>query len=514
MLRRILVTLVILSHAAIVAALLVVPLRALWGSLAELTFDADMVGRWLVLLGNSAVVTFSCLLMAFAISAPAALLLAKSDVPMRGGLLVGIALLACVPGYVQTTLLLNVIPLWWLGTSPIVCGMLQGVLLCPLAILLLYALFRSSSAELEEAALLDTTPLHVLRSITLMQHADGLVGVAIVLMVLSITSFAITDLFRVRTFSEEVYTLYAQGKYGLAAISGFPLWVLLLVCFGWLGRNLSRWAGWAIDVPTGEPRRFRLPGSRGVWAAALWLVLLGPFVGLLVILAAKLSPLDTIPTTIWSLRGELTVSLTTAVAAATVMTMSCVGIAASLRRFGWLAVLVWLVMAMLMALPAPTAGLTLIKLMNRDGLAGMIYDSSAMLVVGYVVRFAPYALLLAMPGVMRVSADLLSAARIDGCDWLALQRHVYWPELRLQMLFVWFVLCYFCMDEIACSVLIAAPGATTLSIRAFTLLHFGVYRDLAVLTVITLGCSLIAWGGLCLCAYQLWWRRDAIINRG
>ncbi len=38
-----------------------------------------------------------------------------------------------------------------------------------------------------------------------------------------------------------------------------------------------------------------------------------------------------------------------------------------------------------------------------------------------------------------------------------------------------------------------APGWTTASVRAFTLMHFGVYRDLAVLALASVGCILFPW---------------------
>jgi ABC-type Fe3+ transport system permease subunit len=35
--------------------------------------------------------------------------------------------------------------------------------------------------------------------------------------------------------------------------------------------------------------------------------------------------------------------------------------------------------------------------------------------------------------------------------------------------------------------LLAPPGWATVSVRAFTLIHYGVYRDLAVLAVLSVG---------------------------
>ena len=58
---------------------------------------------------------------------------------------------------------------------------------------------------------------------------------------------------------------------------------------------------------------------------------------------------------------------------------------------------------------------------------------------------------------------------------------------------VWLVVAVLCFAEVGCTVLLAPPGWTTASVRAFTLMHFGVYRDLAVLALASVGCILLPW---------------------
>ena len=61
------------------------------------------------------------------------------------------------------------------------------------------------------------------------------------------------------------------------------------------------------------------------------------------------------------------------------------------------------------------------------------------------------------------------------------------------MLVVWLVIAILCFGEVGCTVLLAPPGWSTASVRAFTLMHFGVYPDLAVLALVAAGYILIPW---------------------
>jgi len=145
----------------------------------------------------------------------------------------------------------------------------------------------------------------------------------------------------------------------------------------------------------------------------------------------------------------------------------------------------------LLATPAPVVGIGLIGLLNRPGVAGSIYDSPLSVVIGYVVRFLPLGVLLLAAAVRRIPVTLEAAARLDGCDWLGIQRHIYWPNLATDLAMVWLVIVILCLGEIGATILVVPPGWDTVAVRAFTLLHFGVYRDLAVLAVLSAGAILV-----------------------
>jgi ABC-type Fe3+ transport system permease subunit len=98
--------------------------------------------------------------------------------------------------------------------------------------------------------------------------------------------------------------------------------------------------------------------------------------------------------------------------------------------------------------------------------------------------------------VRRIPADHEAAARVDGCDWPGVQRYVYWPAIARDALVVWLVIAILCFGEVSCTMLLAPPGWPPASVRAFTLLHFGVYQDLAVLALAATGSVALPWVAL------------------
>ena len=111
----------------------------------------------------------------------------------------------------------------------------------------------------------------------------------------------------------------------------------------------------------------------------------------------------------------------------------------------------------------------------------------------YVELFIPVAVLLLCPAVRRIPPDLERAARVDGCGWMRLQRHVVWPGAAHDAAVTWLIVFVLCLGEVGCSMLLDPPKWTTASIRAFQLIHAGVYRDLAVLALLSIAAVIVPW---------------------
>jgi len=102
-----------------------------------------------------------------------------------------------------------------------------------------------------------------------------------------------------------------------------------------------------------------------------------------------------------------------------------------------------------------------------------------------------------------VPAELDWSAQLDGCGWWARQRHVYWPAARRQAAVAALALMILCFGEVGATMLLAPPADETVaSVRAFTLIHYGVYPDLATLALLSVGGIVLLWLPLALLLHR------------
>lgn len=462
-------------------------------SLEHLRHAFGSPGRLLVLLGNSLAVAGATVGVALGLGAPLGFLCFRTDLPGRRAWVLAAILGACVPVYVTGTAWMALLgaAFWFtLDAGPakvMAAGWLQGLAYVPAATLVCGMCFAAVDRKLEELARLDVGGFGVFRRVSLPRGAWGLAVAGIVVMVLSFTDITISDILLVRTFPEESFTQFQlQGEPWAAAALALPV-IVLLAGLGLVGWRLVQRHGLGADGEAQRPPevfklghwRWPLAGLAGVLALLFFAV---PFVALVLALGRPAALLHA-----WRATSrEVLYTLTVAPVAATL----CAGLA---LVGGWAVLRLprgrWAVIAgmlLLLATPAPVIGMGLVFLLNRPGVWGRICDSRAVLVWAGVARAAPFALLACLPALRRIPAALEDAARAEGASWLQRLRLVVVPLAWRAILIAWLLAFILVAGEIGASVIAAPPGHTVLSIRFFTLIHYGVYPDAAGICLILL----------------------------
>ncbi|MHB8901295.1 MAG: ABC transporter permease [Thermoguttaceae bacterium] len=462
------------------------------------------------LVGNTCALVAGTLAIAIPLGTLAAVAIARTDMPGRRLAAAALVAMLLVPVYLQAAawqagfglqgwVTLNWSLGVWLSGMPAAVW-IHGLAAIPWVALIVAAGLRMVEPELEEQALLDASPARVFRHVTLPACYRPLAVAAVWVAVTTSTEMAVTDLFAVRTFAEEIYTQAATGPWiadgGFVGPPGFV--PSLLATLGLIVAGLLLLLSVASDRrPPIRRRRLVFALGRGRRPAAMAMAgLLLIVIGVpLVNLAAKggivvaqtsgglvrrwslgkfvelvaLSPVNYGEEFGWTILIGTTAATLAAAAAVLLAWLACRG---PLAR-----TLVWLLTAAALATPGPVIGLAVIRFLDRPELPwlGFLYSQSILApCLAQSIRALPPAVLIAWFAFRSIPPAVLEAARIDGAGpWGQLLR-IALPMRRSTIGAAWLVAMIVASGDLAATVLTVPPGVTTLSIRIFTLLHYGV----------------------------------------
>jgi iron(III) transport system permease protein len=507
-----------LPGAGLVVALLALPAVAI-----ALATSPDR--EW-SLLGNSLLLAVGACLICLPVASLLALLLFRTDVPGRGFATAVVGAMLFVPLYLQAAAWDAGFGLqgWFslafaeLGAPPILRGWygatwVHALAAIPWAVLILGASLRLVPSELEEQALLDATPARTLWHITLPRVSVAAAVAALWILVTTSGEMTVTDIFQVRTFAEELYVGFALGDWaGDAGAEAqwdlFPV-VATMACL--VAAALAVFAHLSPPDSLVSLRRpapvFRL--GRWRWPAAVVLaivlaLLVGVPIGNLLYKAgvvvqqqeagrvrgwsigkAQLTLMES-PSRYWS---ELMWSLQIAAAVAILTMAAAVPLAWLARRPGWRALAVLLVLSACLALPGPVIGLGIIGLLNQREFPWLIflYDRTIFApCLAMWIKSLPLVTMIMWYALRSVPREMLDAAQLDGAGPVTRLLRIALPQRTAMIVAGLLVAVALAMGDLAASILVVPPGVTTLAIRIFTLIHYGVEDQPA---------------GICLCLF-------------
>ena len=443
-----------------------------------LTLDSRQRG----LLGNTTLLGLGTAFLASAIGVPLGLILAR--MPVRGKAAIRLLLAApmLLPPYV-VALSWIFLGAQWIYSLPAAILVLS-LLYYPLSMLATEVGLRRIDGRLEEAALVVAAPGQVLRRITLPLVARHIIAAALVVFVLAISDFGVPALLRVRVYTTEVFTAFAAlYDFSRATALAIPLLLLCAVVAAiaaWLlgGRLVS-----ARRLAGSHPALFR-ERPRGVQLAVL-LAIAGA-VGLpVVILLVEASSARSVSAMLSGSLAAIGNSLTLAAVGATVVVMPALVLGYARARAGTGAGAVAdVVFVILFAVPSTIVGVSLIGLWNRPGLPGAIYGTAGMLLLVYVARFLPVAVLILAAAVQHIPLSHEEAAAASGAGWLRTIGRIVVPQLQLGLAAAWIVVFVLAFGELGASVLVAPPGESTLPIRIYTMIANAPQGHIAALALL------------------------------
>lgn len=431
------------------------------------TLLLDMRQR--TLLYNTALLGAGTAILSTLIGAPLGFALARIALPFKPVLRLALAAPALFPPYVVALAWTGFVRGGWTYSLPGAIAVLATVFY-PLSMLATEVAARRIENRLEEAAILVTGPRRVLTHITLPLVAPSTLAAALVISVLAVSEFGVPGVLRVRVFTTEIFTAFAAlYDFGRATVLALPL---LIVCV-----LIAAVAGTLIGERMITTRRRLGLGSAlplDAWRAPA-LILAAGAIGAAVVLPWTVLARDAVrvASVIGVIEGSQRAVITSLVVAAVVATVAtaiavCLGYARARMSRGGRAV--DMLMIVLFAVPSTIVGIGLIGVWNRPGIPGAVYSTPAMLALASLGRFLPVAGLIVAATIRSIPSSHEEAAAVGGGNWLRTMTHIVIPQAKLGLVAAWVVTFVLAFGEVGASILVAAPGESTLPIRVYTLI--------------------------------------------
>ena len=364
----------------------------------------------------------------------------------------------------------------------------------PLVMVLVAAALRGVPSRVEEAGLMVAPWPTIIRRISLLLVAPGLLLGAALVFLLALGEVSVPPSLRYPVFAVESLSQFS-AFYDLTAATAaaMPLAALTAAVLG-LEALLARHAGTAhavgargsagvLTVPLGGLRR---PVAAVTWTAAA--VLVGTPLAVLIAQAggpgSYLEALDAAGDSLW--RGVVLAGAGDALLAATGFVLAVL-VRERPRGAG---AAVDAAALFLFAVPGAVMGVGLIVLWNRPW-ANLVYATPLILLFGYLARYTAITLRLNRASLELVPEGPIEAARVAGIGWGRRLARVVAPVAWRGVAAAWLAGAVFCLRDVGMTLLVHPPGWDTLLVRIMTLAANGAPGLIAALCMILVAATVV-----------------------
>jgi iron(III) transport system permease protein len=320
-----------------------------------------------------------------------------------------------------------------------------------------------------------------------------------------LTEIVVSNLFMFPTVAELVYMDVSRGTTSpLTYVASIALCALPVVLVGlWISRGLPSLAQVLTKPQHHQSMAINLGNHRWIASALMWSLLLG-LVGLPILnifMKSGWTPLtdgqqvighswtirrflQTVVESLTLFQSEFYWSILLSLGSMSVaLTISCLlrwmtrdrSVAdATNGSLGSSRTLVHVLMLLLVATPGPLVGVLMTLLLNRPGPVGTLYTTTLIApILAQQFRLLPLAWLMICGLVASIPRQTWELSRADRLSaWLRLKT-VLIPSLWKRFSVAAVILVLVSLGELSCSMGVLPPGVTTISMRLFEILHFG-----------------------------------------
>ena len=366
-------------------------------------------------------------------------------------------------------------------------GIILGACYFPIPLFLVISGLKAQDPAHEEAALFSMTPWQTLRKISLPLLLPHLSTAGLIVFLMGMTNYSVPSLLGVRTMTVKIFSFFSIYKDPTGATAlAFPMLAIGGLSAVLLHRLTRNRAFFSLDRggPTVEIARFFLHPAFRIPAISIPVVITSAPVLYLTWKTGSLQNLglavqqiehSVLKTCVLAALGSLCLSLLALVLGYAIDRL------AHLRK-GWLSALFFLPFC----LPSVLLGIGIIYQWNQLP-TQWVYSSSVIIVILWGAKYLPLAQRLAADHMKQIPVEFEAAASLSGLTWFNIAARILWPLSRPGFLVVWATTYIFCISELGGTLLVIPPGADTLPVRLFNMMHYGSSSMVAALGLLMIG---------------------------
>jgi iron(III) transport system permease protein len=187
---------------------------------------------------------------------------------------------------------------------------------------------------------------------------------------------------------------------------------------------------------------------------------------------------------------EIVYSLEVGILAVLIGIPLAAGIVALMPKEKYLKNVFWILVTLSFAIPSSLTGMGILTLFATTSIGPMTI--LFLPVLAGIVRFLPVAVIIISAQVHMIDPVLLDAARFLGDLGSASYRRVVAPMIAPGIFIAAVFLFALTLGELGATLLVAAPGHQTLTMKIYNYLHYGSFSAVAGLSVLMAGITTIA----------------------
>jgi iron(III) transport system permease protein len=474
------------------------------GSFSLKAYEALLIsGKQLApLMSHSLVLSASVALLATAVGTPLGVLLGRTDLPLRGAIVMLLTLPLLVPPYVVAVAWSTALgSTGWIGrwfspaTSQILSSTFFGFYGCigalftafmPVVMLLTIAYGEMVNPRLEQAGLLASRWPYVLWRITLPLIAPAILFAAILVFLLALGEVGVPTFLRYPVYPVEVLIQFAAFyDFSAATAAAVPL---LFITAAILALEIRFFPAPALELGATAAEESMSPIKLGPWRLPLFGLIAAWILITVALPMAALIAQAAAPGALWDAFSRASDSIVRSVVfaavgatALTILGFLC-GYLVHHRALPFWRALDALTL-FLFILPGTVVGIGLISLWNRP-MTNVIYATPAIVILGYVAQYAALPTRMTAAVLRRIPPSMEQAAALCGASWFMTLRHIVAPLAKRGLIAAWIIGYVFCLRDLGITMAVYPPGSDTLPVRILTLMANGAPSLISALCVI------------------------------